>query len=154
MTSKPTHITTFGHEKGEIPDHDEYYDVREVPDTKEAEEDEASHLANEITPGCDVALGCHHGEYSSPHIAELLKKKMGNVEVTHRDMYVEPIHHGNGSESMPLMHGGSKHVISENIRTEMHAGKPQAQAIAIAMHKAGKSKKKKKSTTLTQSGKE
>ena len=42
---------------------------------------------------------------------------------------------------MPLLKGKSKKVISENIRTEMHAGKKQAQAIAIAMRKAGKKKK-------------
>ena len=41
---------------------------------------------------------------------------------------------------MPLKHGSSKKVISQNIATEMHAGKPRAQAIAIAFSKAGKSK--------------
>lgn len=33
---------------------------------------------------------------------------------------------------MPLQHGSSQKVISNNIRTEMHSGKPQRQAIAIA----------------------
>lgn len=38
---------------------------------------------------------------------------------------------------MPLKRGKSDAVVSENIRTEMKAGKPQRQAVAIAMHKAG-----------------
>ena len=45
---------------------------------------------------------------------------------------------------MPLAKGSGKKTISKNIRTEMRSGRPQKQAIAIAMSKAGKSKKRKK----------
>ncbi|MGX5067644.1 hypothetical protein ACWKYH_06610 [Enterobacter sp. UPMP2076] len=45
---------------------------------------------------------------------------------------------------MPLKKGKSKKVVGDNIATEMKAGKPQDQAIAIAMNKAGKKKPKKK----------
>ena len=44
---------------------------------------------------------------------------------------------------MPLKKGSSKKVISQNIRNEMRAGRPQKQAIAMAMRSAGKSRRKR-----------
>ena len=46
---------------------------------------------------------------------------------------------------MPLKSGKSKAVVSANIKTEMKAGRPQAQAVAISLKKAGMSKPMAKS---------
>ena len=43
---------------------------------------------------------------------------------------------------MPLESGKSKGAVSRNIKREIAAGKKPKQAVAIALHKAGKSKKK------------
>jgi hypothetical protein len=42
---------------------------------------------------------------------------------------------------MPLVKGSSKKSVSKNIKTEMEAGKPQKQAVAIALETAREAKK-------------
>lgn len=45
---------------------------------------------------------------------------------------------------MPLLKGKSKKVVSANIDELVHSGRPQKQAIAIAMSEAGLSRERKK----------
>lgn len=44
---------------------------------------------------------------------------------------------------MPLKKGSSRATISKNIRTEMQHGKPQKQAVAIALSQARRTGRKK-----------
>lgn len=45
---------------------------------------------------------------------------------------------------MPLQSGKSNAAVSANVKTEMAAGRPQKQAVAIALRKAGRMSKRKK----------
>jgi len=45
---------------------------------------------------------------------------------------------------MPLKKGKSRKVVSQNVKTEMAHGKPQKQAVAIALRVAGKAKKRRR----------
>jgi hypothetical protein len=43
---------------------------------------------------------------------------------------------------MPLKKGSSRETVSKNIKELRHSGRPQKQAVAIALKKAGKSRRK------------
>jgi len=45
---------------------------------------------------------------------------------------------------MPLVKGKSPKAFAKNIKTEMQAGKPKKQAVAIAYSEAGEAKKKER----------
>ena len=48
---------------------------------------------------------------------------------------------------MPLIKGKSKKVVSKNISELVRSGRPQKQAIAISLAKAGVARRKKKGMT-------
>ena len=51
---------------------------------------------------------------------------------------------------MPIKKGKSKKVISENISELVHSGRPQRQAVAIAMNEAGLSRTKARANARRQ----
>jgi len=48
-----------------------------------------------------------------------------------------------GVDAMPMKKGYGKKTVSKNIKNEMKSGKPQRQAVAMAMDSARRSKKPK-----------
>lgn len=83
-----------------------------------------------------------HG-YSVADISRACRMKLHDVESILRDSYTVMNMNIPQEESMPLKKGSSKKVVSANIRELMHTGRPQKQAVAIAMKTAGKLKARK-----------
>lgn len=54
---------------------------------------------------------------------------------------------------MPLKKGHSKKAIAANIKAELEAGKPQKQAVAIALSVASEARHKAKKKTKAKKGK-
>ncbi|HLQ24311.1 MAG TPA: hypothetical protein VK138_00350 [Acidiferrobacterales bacterium] len=54
---------------------------------------------------------------------------------------------------MPLKRGSSREVVGENIKKEMAHGKPQKQAVAIALKAAGRSKYQQPKKSKVSAGK-
>lgn len=81
------------------------------------------------------------GIYSKQTVREEFKRR----DIVSNDLNdAEEQQRINRMYSMPLKRGKSKAVVSANIRTEINAGKSQAQAIAIALSKARRSGSKRK----------
>lgn len=70
-------------------------------------------------------------------VRSAIRKSLLDIKATPVTIYLPPFKR---DRTMPLEPGKSRAAISKNIRKEMQKGKPQNQAIAIAMNQAGMSK--------------
>ena len=74
------------------------------------------------------------------HVALVDKGRMGPAIAVLDHSFACDIFDVNIGDEVPLKEGSSQETISENIKTEVEAGKPQKQAEAIAFSEAHKSK--------------
>jgi hypothetical protein len=102
------------------------------------------------------AMAIDEGESTPLDEADMLSDFIFNhfgIDIEFSDSQIESLARviGNGSfksafnvvKNMPnpLRRGKSREIVSSNIRELMHSGRPQKQAVAIALKKAGMSKK-------------
>lgn len=70
-------------------------------------------------------------------VRSAVRKSLLDIQATPVTIYLPPFKR---ERTMPLEPGKSRAAISKNVRKEMLKGKPQNQAVAIAMSKAGMTK--------------
>lgn len=101
---------------------------------------------NDLARHIHEHLMIYSGQLQPPHMSdERYARFLANLDPKDREecaTFLKTHRIGDGTRKNPLMKGSSRAVISENIRREMHAGRPQKQAIAIALRSAGVERKK------------
>jgi RNase adaptor protein for sRNA GlmZ degradation len=86
---RSTRVVTFGHIHGGAPKTaDRVFDVRDLDDPAPKSQiwDRARYIADRISEGDTVAIGCAQGKHRGPTVARALKTLFGGVEIEHRDM--------------------------------------------------------------------
>lgn len=85
---RETKVISFGHDYGAAPKTaDKVFDVRDLtyPPQKAQVWQRAHHIADTISEGDTVAIGCAQGQHRGPAVARAVKVLFGGVELEHRD---------------------------------------------------------------------